>query len=301
MMASRPLALLAGVLAFSSGCRESPEAKATQLRKVEAARQKEFAQRILAVDTGSKKERPVAQWIMPAELREISGLTLQANGFLLAHDDELARIYEIDPRTGIILKRFTLAGVPHGDFEAITTAGSDIYLLESNGRLYKFKEGADGTEVAYSKYDTRLGHECEFEGIAYEPDSSWLVLPCKKAAGKSLHNQLVIYRLPLPLTKSSAFSKLTIPIAEVIGLNTWKTFRPSDIAIDPATGNYVMVASIEKAIATITPGGLVLSSEPLPPGHDQAEGVAITRDSLLIVSDEARHKPAIITLYRWGR
>jgi hypothetical protein len=27
--------------------------------------------------------------------------------------------------------------------------------------------------------------------------------------------------------------------------------------------------------------------------------VAITRDSILVISDESRHKPAEITLYRW--
>ena len=296
----RPLALLASVLAYSSGCRQTPEAIASQLRRVEAVRQKQVAQRIVAA-ASSKKEQPVAEWIVPPELREISGLALEPNGFVLAHDDEVARIYEIDPKTGIILKRFTLAGLPHGDFEAIAMAGSDIYLLESNGKLYKFKQGPDASEVAYSTYDTRLGHECEFESLVFEADSSRLVLPCKKAKGKDVKHELVIYRVPLPLTDSSAFSKLTIPMDEVIGGNKWKTFRPSDVTIDPETGNYVMLGSIEKAIATVTPDGEVVSSRPLPKGHNQAEGVAITRDSLLIVSDEATHTPATITLYRWRR
>ena len=35
-------------------------------------------------------------------------------------------------------------------------------------------------------------------------------------------------------------------------------------------------------------------------GRDlQAEGVAITKDSILIISDEATSKPAAVTLYRW--
>ncbi|MEP6550124.1 MAG: hypothetical protein ABJB95_03015 [Gemmatimonadales bacterium] len=297
----RPLALLAGVLLSASGCRQTPEARAAQLREVEAVRKKELAQRIAAADASSRKDQPVAMWRVPPELREISGLALEASGFVLAHDDEVARIYEIDPKTGIILKRFTLEGLPHGDFEAITIAGADVYLLESHGKLYRFKAGPDGGEVPYSIYDTHLGHECEFEGVAFEPDSSRLVLPCKKAKAKSVNNQLVIYRVPLPLTDSSVFSRLTIPMDEVIGTNNWKKFRPSDIAIDPETGNYVMLGSIEKAIAIVTPDGDVVSSRPLPKGHNQAEGVAITRDSLLIVSDEATHTPATITLYRWRR
>jgi hypothetical protein len=42
-------------------------------------------------------------------------------------------------------------------------------------------------------------------------------------------------------------------------------------------------------------------SQPLPDGHRQAEGVAITQDSLLLVSDEANVKPPAITVYRWRR
>ena len=49
----------------------------------------------------------------------------------------------------------------------------------------------------------------------------------------------------------------------------------------------------------ITPAGAVVFARPLPAGHPQAEGVAITKDSILIVSDEATSGPAIITLYKW--
>jgi hypothetical protein len=37
----------------------------------------------------------------------------------------------------------------------------------------------------------------------------------------------------------------------------------------------------------------------LPGGHDQPESVAITRDSILIIGDEAQRRPAVITLYPW--
>jgi len=37
----------------------------------------------------------------------------------------------------------------------------------------------------------------------------------------------------------------------------------------------------------------------LPGDHRQAEGIAITKDSLMIVSDEANVTPPKITLYRW--
>jgi uncharacterized protein YjiK len=242
-------------------------------------------------------------WIMPTELKEISGLALTSRGTVLAHDDEIGRIYEIDPKAGIILKRFTLSGLPHGDFEAITVAGTDVYLLESNGKLYRFKEGADGTEVPYAKYDTHLGKECEFESLAFEADSSRLLLACKKVQTKGANHDLVIYRLPLPITDSSRLSVLTVPMSEVAGSNKWKSFRASDMTIDPVTGDYVLISSRDRAIVVITPDGDVVRSGPLPSAadHNQAEGVAITTDSLLLISDEATHVPADLSVYPWRR
>jgi hypothetical protein len=121
---------------------------------------------------------------------------------------------------------------------------------------------------------------------------------CKKIRGKSEPHEVLIYRLPLPLDRST-MSTLRVPIDDVIGSNKWKGFHPSDIDIDPITKNYVLIASREKGLLVMTPDGNVVRSEPLPDDHRQPEGVAITRDSILIVSDEANVKPPAITLYRW--
>jgi len=293
------LALLAVMLLGSVPCRDTEQAKAAQVKSLQTRRQHQLQLRIAMADSSHSTATPLAKWVVAPELREISGLSLLPDGSLLAHDDEIAKIYQIDPKAGIILKSFSLQDLPHADFEAIATAGSDIYLLESHGNLFKFREGGDGDVVPYTKLDTRLGHQCEFEGMAYEPDSSRLLLACKKVASKSLKDQVVIYQVPLPFTDISRITMLAIPEADVIGAHGWKRFEPSDMAIDPTTKNWVILASIQKALAVITPGGTVVRSEPLSGDHPQAEGVAITSDNILIISDEATSKPAFITLYRW--
>jgi uncharacterized protein YjiK len=299
MTVARGLALIAAIVACVGSCRETPEAKAEQQAALEVARSHQLARRIAIADSSPRQTGPLAMWILPPVLREISGLTLTSDDRMFAHDDEVGTVYQINPKTGIVVKRFSLDGNPTGDFEAIAAVGTDFYMLENNGTLFMFKEGEEGASVPFTKYDTRLGKECSFESLAYEPDSSRLLLACKGVSAKGLKDKLVIYRLPLPIIASSTLSILTIPMASVIGLNGWRDFQPSDMAVDPATGNYVLVASQQKAIVVITPGGKVVRSEPLPGIHQQAEGVAITRDGILIVSDEARHKPAAITLYRW--
>ncbi len=300
MISARALTLLACVGACAA-CRETSKADAAQLRRLGSERKQELASRLALADSDPKRTAPVAMWLLPPELKEISGIALTADGRLLAHDDNVGRIFVIDPRSGLAVKQFVLGRGVQGDFEAITVAGSDIYLLDSNGTLYQFREGADGSAVPFAVHDTHLGHECEFESLAYQADSGWLVMPCKKVGKKQLQDQLVIYRWRVAGPDSTRLSMATIPLARLIGSNRWKDFRPSDMTIDPTTGNYVLIASHENGLVEMTPAGEAVRSGPLPGEHSQPEGVAITKDSILIISDETGRRPAAITLYRWRR
>ena len=293
---------LIAVFALSiQGCGDTPQARAAEAKAVGAQRLQELRKRIAAADADPSKSIPVAEWIMPPQLREISGLALTQRGTVLTHDDNVGRISEIDPRTGVLLKSFALSGQQKGDFEAIAIAGQDIYLLESSGKLFKFREGADGTQVPFTVYDTKLGKDCEFESLTYEADSSRLLMACKRLLnqGEEKVKELRIYALPLPLGSQAAMAAISIPIDELRGKNKWKNFHASDMAIDPLTGNYVIIASREKGYVVLTPDGDVVRAEALPGEHRQPEGVAITKDSLFVVSDESNVKPPKITVYRW--
>ena len=283
----------------SAACRDAPQADAAELRAIGKTRQQELAKRLAEADANPKKNIPVAMWMMPKDLKEISGLALTADGRVLTHDDNIGRIFAIDPRSGIVLNQFTLGAGIKGDFEAITIAGKDIYLLNSNATLYRFREGSKNAQVAFTKQDLKLGKDCEFESMAYEADSAWLLLPCKKSPKKEFKDHLVIYRWRLQGPDSTRLSLMTIPLKDVIGSNDWQGFHPSDMTIDPNNGNYVIISSHEKGLVEITPAGVVDRSEPLPGEHQQPEGVAITKDNILIVSDEGSKTPAAITLYRW--
>jgi uncharacterized protein YjiK len=297
MKALRGLILVLCAWALAA-CRDTPQAKAALAHQVEATRKQELARRLAAVDAGADKAAPVAQWLMPAQLREISGLALTSRGTVFAHDDNSGRVYEIDPKTGIVLKGFSLIGNQKDDFEAIAIAGTDIYLMSSDGKLFKFREGADGQQVNFQIFNSGLKKDCEFESLAFEADSSRLLMACKRLHEKDARQDLVIYRLPLPLNRAT-MTMMRIPLDEVVGQNKWKNFRASDMTVDPNNGNYVLIASHESGLVVLTPDGTVVRSEPLPGDHRQAEGVAITRDNLLLISDESNVKPAMLTLYRW--
>jgi uncharacterized protein YjiK len=290
--------LVAAITLGVSACKSNGEISKAEAAAL-SAREKRFQDR-LAKAAEENSNDPVALWIMPPALQEISGIALTADGRLFAHNDELARVFEIDPKRGVIKKSFMLGKGLNGDFEGITVVGQDLYMTLSNGLIYKFREGENESTVPYTTVDTRLGKECEFEGIVYEPDSARLVLPCKNVKLKNLDDQMVVYRWKIGSRDTTGLSMVSVPLSEVVGSNEWKKFRPSDITMEPGTGNYVIISSQEKGLIVMTPAGKILRSEPLPAGHPQAEGVAITRDNILIISDEATSKPAAITLYKWN-
>lgn len=295
----RIVALLITATAIAAACErrgEISEAEAAEL----AAREKRLAARLAGHEVDTTGSGILARWVLPAELKEISGLAVTANGNLLAHNDEQGRVFVIDPKRGVVVKQFMLGkGDLRGDFEAIAVSGSEIFMLVSNGTIYRFREGSDGQSVPYTTIDTKLGRECEFEGIAVDRADGMVLLPCKNVSKKGPKGQLVIYRWSLKGGPMQQPSMLTVPLSLLIGPNGWKSLHVSDMAIDPETKNYVMIASQEKAIVQITPGGEVVDSRPLPEPSEQAEGLAITNDGILAISDEGNRSLATITLYSW--
>ncbi len=294
------IALLLGAIAGSVACGSKNEVDAAQAESAElAGRARLLASRVAAAASDSTNA-PLAKWWLPVELREVSGLALTADGRLLAHNDEQGKVYVMDPRRGVLLKQFAIGerGM-RGDFEGITVSGNTIYMLTSNGNVYQFQEGADGARVPVTLHDTRLGRECEFEGVAYAPDSAWLVLPCKNIGKKNLRDQLLIYRWHIGPGSSPRLSMLSVPLIQLIRATAWKNLNPTDITIEPKTGNYVLIAAQQNALIEITPAGDLVRAVRLPGDLRQAEGVAITRDGILIVSDEGLKTPASINLFRW--
>jgi uncharacterized protein YjiK len=291
----------------ASACRPADAAKgrgdSAELRRREARLERSLAKRDSGATSDTDATKPVARWIMPVDLAELSGFALLPDGRLLAHGDEHAKIYEVDYRRGTVVKEFTL-GKPavKGDFEAIATVDDRFYLLDSNGSLFEFHEGKNGEHVEYSTHDTKLGKECEFEGLTYDPAITSLLLACKHVHEKRFKSDLLIYRWPVQKDEQGErrISELAIPLSSLPKAVLRKgEFHPSDIAIDPITGNYVILSSLERAIVSVTPAGQVVFARELPGEHDQAEALAVTKDSILIIGDEAARRPAVITLYRW--
>lgn len=281
------------------GCDRSADGAA--VRAETTARAQTFAQRLTdarGVAPGAGENRPVARWELPSLLAEISGLALTPDGRLLAHGDEGSDVFEIDYRTGLIVKRFALGPDPvTEDFEAIAVHDSVVMLFTSKGRIFQFTEGENGESVPYRTHTLEVDDACrEFEGAAYDAQTGRVVLVCKTPRGKLDNDAVLIYRVAVD--SAGGFERVDVPVDSIRARGPkWKGFSPSDIAIRPDNGNYLLVAGPEKGYAEVTPQGAVLLARALPQRHPQTEGIAVSRDGLLILADEAVSRRATLTVY----
>ncbi|MFL5494602.1 MAG: hypothetical protein ACJ8DC_09505 [Gemmatimonadales bacterium] len=251
------------------------------------------------------------------ELDEISGLAFSPDGRLFAHGDERGIIWQLDPRTGRILKRFALAFGPAmqpymgkrpkpdvvtGDFEDIQIVGDRFFLLSSNGVLVEFHEGRDGERVPYRAFDTGLSRSCELEGLTYDGSTHSLLLLCKHAYPKAWRRQIVVLGWSIDTRRLDPSPRLRVPESLVARVTGVSQFHGSAVAVAPESGALVLIAGPQRRIIEVSPSGELVAGKALKPKlHHQPEGLAFAQDRTMLISDEGGGGRATLTGYTYRR
>ena len=238
---------------------------------------------------------PSLQWNLPKRLREISGLAATEDGRVFGHDDERGVVYELDYRAGRIVKSFGDESI-RDDFEGIAIAGLDFYLMTSNGRIYRTREGQDGERVTFSVAETGLGERCELEGLAWDADARMLLLPCKLPRTSQLKGRIAVFAFSPVLSRlvpGSGFEVDERDLASRIGA---EHFNPSSIEMSP--GGVLLLAGRQHALAEIDrAGGIVAAVRLSKTYHRQPEGVTLSPEGDLIVADEGEEGRSRLAVY----
>ncbi|MFT5085943.1 MAG: hypothetical protein ACI906_003675 [Candidatus Latescibacterota bacterium] len=273
-----------------------------ELGEVAAADYNQDLSFIPALEEYDLQAESITRMKLPKQLREISGLAMTHDQRLLAHDDEKGTIFEVDDRTGSIVKSFKLVDQGRSvedDFEGIAIGDSGwIYLVTSSGRLYEFREGDDEHKVTFRTYATGVGRDCEIESLAYEANGRALLMMCKNPLSPKQKGILTIYRWSVDRKELVVGGHTAIAISEFSRHIKGDKFQPSGMEWDSASGHYFVVAARQRAIAEVTADGQVLAVVKLAKKwHRQAEGITLSADGALIVADEGAKKRARLTLY----
>lgn len=241
----------------------------------------------------------MVQWKLPSRLSEVSGLALTDDGRLFAMDDEKAAIYELDIERRRLVKAFALGSpILRGDFEGIAVVDASIYLISSAGDLFVASEGEDGEQVDFEQYDTGAGEYCEIEGLA--AIRRHLLIVCKQAHGDRESLPILFWSLAEKTLDESA--TIELPMKKITAGIGKRRVNPSGIAVDPQTGNLLLVAARQHALIELTAEGKFIGALRLPMSrrHRQPEGIEIMQDGRLLIADEGgSHKPRL-AVYRPG-
>jgi uncharacterized protein YjiK len=235
-------------------------------------------------------------WRLPERIREISGLAASPEGRVFAHDDERAVIYEIDVEGGQFVKAFAIGDpVLSGDFEGLAvTRQGDFWLMTSAGELYTFREGGDGEQVGYERFNAGAQNLCELEGLAYLASENSLILACKRNHARDMGDTPILLSWSPGGGSAVEWLRAGESFADAAAV---RRFQPSSVEIDARTGRIVVLSANDAALVELAGNGALLSARELEGPHPQPEGLAILPDGALLIADEGRDGPALIFHY----
>ncbi len=239
-------------------------------------------------------------------LKEISGIAVTDDNRLFAHDDEKGTVFQLDMKSGKIIKHFSLfeerwfgQDPVMEDFEDIAVSGKQFYMVSSAGVIYGFREGNDGEKVDAVRHETFLNDLYDVEGLCYDPESDALLLACKEYPKEFSLQRLVfdkenskrkekpVYSFSLKSMSLDKTPRFLIDSKFLKKKSAKKKFKPSAIERHPQSKTYFVLAARGKLLVEIDPQGKIIDVARLPSkDHAQPEGLAFTADNEMLISNE---------------
>jgi uncharacterized protein YjiK len=241
---------------------------------------------------------PTKKWVLPHELKEISGNTWIDKDHLLIIEDLHPNLYLIRLGDSAIIEKtipFRESTEKKFDIEDVTVVGNTAYALWSHGSIYKISNWQSALQV--KEIPTNLSKENNTEGICFDPVSGNLLISCKKESEmddeKKSTRSVFAYDLkadslitePFLLIHSNEIKKMTGEKVE---------FYPSGIAVNPQTHDiFVLSTKDNKCIARFTHDGQLKSLDFLDKDIlMQPEGICFSPEGALYISSEGKHGEA---------
>lgn len=228
------------------------------------------------------------------DLKEISGLTYYKDGKFLAVQDELGIIYVLDENSGRIQEEWKFG--KNGDYEGITLANNMVYVLRSDGDLYRYNTKADETD----KISNPHVKDYEFEGLCYDQAKQQLILSCKDTHGSKKDKHMLFYGYDLKTDSwiKDPIYKLNKKEIEALAGFDVSPLKASGIIQSPINQDFYIVASLGSVLIQLSSDFVPKRVIPLHANFNQPEGICINSNGNLVISNEAnkKQKATIYTL-----
>ncbi len=264
--------------------------------------------------------KPNKSWILPDNLSEISGLTYFYENRLACVQDEKGNIYFFDTIKGKVTEKIKFAD--DGDYEGITMVNDQLWVLKSNGNLFRVKYSNKKETIVTKEYKTALSKKNDTEGLVFDAENSRLLIACKgyshidEKKGKS---KKAVYSFDLDEKKLSSKAVFKIDLDQIkelkelnkvaklgIDLLTYiypskgdVSFQPSGIAIHPSTKNIYLLASVGKLLVVCNNNGELIAVYKLKTGlFWQPEGICFDPMGNLYIANEGEESVATLLKFQ---
>ncbi len=258
--------------------------------------------------TGYNFNSPERTIILPAILHEISGLSLIDSNTFACIQDEKGAIFIYDMSSGLISRQIPFA--KKGDYEGITREGDTLYVLESDGTLYKVS-GFQTDSIIAMPFTTGVDSKNN-EGLCYDPEKERLLIAPKEnpLKGPGSKDKRIIYGYNLSsmtldaepaftffidsLKDFAAYSGVDLPVKSKKKKSSYKEvlkFRPSAIGIHPLTKDIYILSAEDFMLFIFSKDGAIRHIVKLNPlKYPQAEGITFQDNGDMLISNEGPSK-----------
>lgn len=274
------------LLSVLAGCQPNTGNSASRADSAEMT-QDSLGQELLADKT----------FILDRQLDEISGHTFLAvkPELLYAVQDELGAVFTYNLNDGTTESAYKFAG--SGDYEDITTDGTNFYVLRSDGTIFSFPTSLDAPKDQVVTTKGLLG-KGEYESMAYDPTSKNIYVLCKECKQDKGNPAVSGYILNIgtngTLTLQKEFKLDLIKVGELAG-KTMKSMRPSAIT-KRGNNQWFVLSAVDNLL-------IILNEEWVPQRvirfgkkqFEQPEGIAFdAQDRLFISSEKNKGENAVV-------
>jgi uncharacterized protein YjiK len=236
------------------------------------------------------------------KIKEISGVVWDNHkDEFIAHNDEKGTIFYLDKNNAGIVREFQFS-TSKGDYEDIAIAKDNIYVLRSDGMLYRIvTDSTTGSQKSFDLGKIDLPGPVDFETLYYDQDRNALIMMCKNCAGddKKVVSAYAYYPDSIGFVTKPVFS---IDVSKVKQLSPRETsrFQPSAARIHPVLKKlFILSSASNQLVITDTDGnveGVYMLAKKLFP---QAEGLTFKTNGEMFISNEALSEKATLMKFNY--
>lgn len=265
------------------------------------------AQNFTLLDGKYNLNKPDVFYTLSDTLLEISGLTDIDSAHVGCVQDEKGMIFIYNLFEARIVSHLTF--YLDGDYEGITRVGDDMYVLRSDGSIFKVKNYMSGKSSLQDSIATGIPITNN-EGLCYDEKNKRLLIAAKgKIKGdKDLRDTRFVYAYQIDSAKMIEKPILTFDLDDIANVMKTKNidvtlvkkkngeikyddlkFLPSSIAIHPTLDNIYILSAVDRLLMVINRSGVIediikLDEQLFP----KPEGITFLPGGDMLISNEGK-------------